>query len=112
MPTQLPVETIEKFAHAVMEAGPRRVVVDDDGLGVTPSRAVQEYGMDPTVIFLRGDGWSLGATPPFETLARQLWEDEWVAVLRRTETDPGNCLRALADGRLRIWCLRRFPEHR
>lgn len=60
-----------------MIVDPVRVIVDSEGLGVPPSRAQALYGITPDVIFLRGDGWTLGAPTKFEHVAYTMWQREW-----------------------------------
>lgn len=70
---------IQDLVDTVLEDGPRRLMLPD-GTAIKPGRP---GSFDPTIIFVRDDGWSLGASPKTEELARKQWPDEWVAVLRR-----------------------------
>lgn len=72
------ITELEKHWNRIAEDGPRRVLIDADGTAVKPNLA----GFDPTAIFIRKDGWSLGATAELENHARALWEDEWIGVAR------------------------------
>lgn len=65
----------------ITEFGPDRVVFSGDGEATTPKRAREEYNVIPTVIFIRKDGWSLGAPEEFRRVAHDLWGDEWVMVM-------------------------------
>lgn len=65
-------------AAEVLRRGPDRVVVDAEGEAAIPSRARERYGVEPVVIFVRGDGWSLGAPREFADVAFRTWSDEWV----------------------------------
>ena len=56
---------------------PSRVVVDNEGTGVPASTAYSEFGVVPHVIFMRNDGWSLGAPIEFEAVAYEMWDDAW-----------------------------------
>lgn len=56
-----------------------RVVVNQNGHATSPATALAEHNITPDVIFVRNDGWSLGAPFAFERVARGLWEDSWVA---------------------------------
>ena len=62
---------------------PTRVVVDDEGLGANSKRARFEYNIIPDIVFLRDDGWTLGAPTQFETVAYRLWQAEWTHFVRR-----------------------------
>lgn len=63
--------------------GPSRVLIDAEGLAVSSERARRDYGVKPDVIFIRNDGWSLGAPASLEVAASQLWPDAWVGIMRR-----------------------------
>jgi len=54
-----------------------RVVIDSDG-GAVPSEHTQ---IQPTVVYIRDDGWSLGAPEHFRSVAFAMWRDKWVAML-------------------------------
>lgn len=59
-----------------------RVVVNDTGLALPPSAACLNYGVVARVIFVRGDGWALGAPAELEHIAYALWQDSWLAFAR------------------------------
>lgn len=61
---------------------PDRVVVDEYGTAVSPENAKKRYGIDWRVIFIRNDGWSLGAPLFLERVAYEMWKDQWVAFWR------------------------------
>lgn len=48
-------------------------------------RAIDEYQMIPDVVFVRDDGWALGAPAHLEAAARYLWANRWVRVFRRVD---------------------------
>lgn len=60
---------------------PTRVLINAKGEGVPPERAV-ERGITWDVIYIRYDGWSLGASDDLATVAHSLWKKEWVAVIK------------------------------
>jgi len=66
---------------------PARVVVDSEGLGTTPERAKNEYSITSDIMFLRGDGWTLGAPTVFENVAYTMWQREWTHFARTNDTD-------------------------
>lgn len=77
---------LQKIADEVMRRGPDRVVINVDG-EARPSRIAREqYGVCPDVIFIRNDGWTLGASSHLEATAKRLWRDQWVGIIRRPET--------------------------
>lgn len=65
----------------VSKNGPIRVMVNDDE-SVSARSARADFGIKPVVIFLRDDGWTLGAPKHLEEAARQLWAGQWVGVFR------------------------------
>ena len=67
----------------IQDHGPTRVVINLHGEATTPRRALDDHDVEPTVIYIRDDGWSLGAPEAFEQVAANMWRDEWVAVLRK-----------------------------
>jgi hypothetical protein len=59
---------------------PTRVLVNKDGLAVPPSR---NPSLEPiSVVFVRKDGWSIGAPAGLEWAAYALWAAEWVSFER------------------------------
>ena len=68
---------------------PSRVIVNAHGEATTARRA-REQGIDPKIIFLRNDGWSLAAPPEFETLAFNLWRNEWTHYVRAGQQEWNN----------------------
>ena len=54
-----------------------RVVVSSDGYAIPPIKSHAEV-MD--VIFVREDGWMLGAPTQYADVARNMWADLWVRV--------------------------------
>lgn len=50
------------------------------------SKRARDVGVVPDVIFIRNDGWSLGAPKRLESAAHRLWADEWIGFVRRPST--------------------------
>lgn len=73
---------LERLVQEIRERGPRRVVIDIRGEAVTPFSA-KERGITPAVVFIRNDGWSLGAPAEFEGAAEEMCLNDWVAVTRK-----------------------------
>lgn len=67
----------------------QRVVVNEEGYAVSEHRAVREHGIAPEVIYVRNDGWTLGAEYDLADVARALWEGAWVAVVH---LDDAGCV--------------------
>lgn len=56
---------------------PNRIVINEYGDAISPKRT----GIEPKVIFVRDDGWSLGAPRSLWKVAHDLWKDHWIAVI-------------------------------
>ena len=61
--------------------GPTRVVYSDEGQATTPELALQLYNEVAEVVFIRNDGWTLGASMKYYKVAHDLWEGDWAAVV-------------------------------
>jgi hypothetical protein len=73
---------------------PHRVVCDHQGYAITYQRAQREH-VPVDVIFVRDDGWTVGAPIALRAVAQNLWKDHWVREFRRQ--DDGTW-RMLPDG--------------
>lgn len=71
----------------IRESGPTRVLVSEDGEAVPPRRVELPDGVTvdrfAELVFIRADGWTLGAPLHLATVAVDLWRDTWVAVYDR-----------------------------
>jgi len=56
-----------------------RVIVCSRGAAFPPDRARKRYGVVPAVIYIRSDGWTLGAPLAFANAAWRIWRGHWVA---------------------------------
>lgn len=65
----------------ITQYGPDRVVVHESGRAVPPRSAREQYDITPTVIFIRNDGWSLGAPEIYRHIAERMWSDVYRIVL-------------------------------
>lgn len=68
-----PEDVVGKDASELFPDGPQRVVIDEHGTAVPPRR-----GGRPLVVFIRDDGWLLGALSGLEQVAYDMWSKEWV----------------------------------
>jgi hypothetical protein len=66
---------------------PRRVVIDAEGAAVSPSRTE----LKPDIVFIRDDGWTLGAPASLATVAYETWADYWVSFF------DGSAIRPIAE---------------
>jgi len=80
-------ENLIAIARSILANGPRRVLVDDN-YAVGASQAQEMFDVTPDVIFIRDDGWSLGAPEHLAYQAETLWTDKWIGVLLRGKTEP------------------------
>jgi len=69
---------VTKICGEALLFGPRRVVINAHGEAVAP-RHDEPYD----IIFIRHDGWSLGAPRELAAIAEGMWADCWVAVMAR-----------------------------
>jgi hypothetical protein len=76
----------DKFCETVEETGPNRIVVNKEGYATNQRRARECFGIDtPDVIFIRYDGWCLGAPLKFEDIAFKSWEGDWLGMIKNGE---------------------------
>lgn len=68
-------EEAEVIVEAVKEYGPSRVMVEKDY--AIPSHKAEKRGIKATVVFIRNDGWTLGAPVHYEKNAFETWSDHW-----------------------------------
>lgn len=71
----------QAYVDHILRFGPNRVLVEPD-LAVATYRAP----FIPDIIFIRDDGWSLGAPSHLASFAEAMWKDEWIGVLTRPRT--------------------------
>lgn len=62
---------------------PDRVVIKESGEAVSTRRALVHHGVTPDIVFYRNDGWGLGAPDQYESLAYEMFKDEWTHFARR-----------------------------
>ena len=95
------VTKLNAMVEHVIAHGPTRVVVDEEGSATTPERALEQYRVEPDVVFVRNDGWSLGAPKEFQDVAKKMWEDKWVAFMWIRESDGEDWLSCAWEDRPR-----------
>lgn len=82
---------LEQTEANILQSGPSRVVINADGEAHNPQFAMHHFKIGVEVIFIRNDGWSLGAPKRFEDVAFLTWWDHWVArmdFVERSEEYP------------------------
>jgi len=77
---QLPPSLGEVLSRFLRFA-PDRVVINSQGEAVPPIYALEVHNVVPTVVFVRNDGWTLGAPEEFKQVAHDMWSGLWVAKL-------------------------------
>ena len=70
---------IREVLARLQRRGPDRVLLDEEGTATSARRAREEHNTSPEVVFVRNDGWCLGAPAHLENAARATWEGRWVA---------------------------------
>lgn len=73
---------LPQLSAEILHRGPDRVVINESGEATTSRRAREDYGILPDVIFIRNDGWSLGAPAHLERVAYEMHQGEWVGYMR------------------------------
>jgi len=71
----------------VLLDGPTRVVTETDGgcvLYAADPESAARQGVRSDVVWVRDDGWTLGATFIDASAAKSLWAGDWVAYLDLT----------------------------
>lgn len=71
----------------LLAAGPIRVMIGP-AEAVPWRRALDEHHVEADVIFLRDDGWTLGASKVLEAAAFSLWREHWIGFWRTTDYCP------------------------
>ena len=64
-----------------------RVVVNEFGESKSPVAAAQQDGISPDIVFVRDDGWCLGAPKRFAAVAFGMWRREWTHFARDPDWD-------------------------
>lgn len=72
---------MNKLINFLKAYGPDRVVINSYGEGVPAERAVKEYNIKSEVVYIRKDGWTLGAPKCLSDVANRLWTDEWIGII-------------------------------
>ena len=70
---------LDELLAIVKAKGPHRVMVSEDD--AKPGHRAREMGITSDVVFVRGDGWTLGAPKRYALAAERQWADEWIGKL-------------------------------
>lgn len=79
---------LDGAAKLIFIHGPSRVVISAEGEAVGTKRARVQFGVEPDIIFIREDGWSLGAPEQWAEVAEATWKDKWIGVLVKPSAVP------------------------
>lgn len=85
MPQKQNNVSLKEIILRVKAGGPDRVLYSKNGEATSPKIAAKRYRITPDVVFIRNDGWTLGAPAYFEDVARTLWANDWIAWLRAND---------------------------
>ena len=78
----------EAWKH-IQKHGPTRVLINEEGEAVPPARAMDIPGMKKiSVVFIRDDGWSLGAPEHLRHVAEEMWQDQWIGYANYPDEEP------------------------
>lgn len=70
-------QQLANLKQSILDTGPARVLINEHEAVPAPT-AYMQYGISPTHIFIRDDGWSLGAPEHLVGAARRLWSKNWI----------------------------------
>ena len=85
-PPSMNAKVLASVAH-IMARGPDRVMIDE--YEAKPTKIAKDmYGQEPVIIFIRNDGWSLGASKDLVHAAERIWRDKWAVVLVPGDDEP------------------------
>ena len=66
------------MSEAIQYFPPVRVVIDADSAEAVSYSRAQAKGIEPDLVLVRDDGWTLGARWEDAVYAWQLWAESWV----------------------------------
>jgi hypothetical protein len=55
----------------------------DEHESTSSQRARDDHRINPDIVFVRDDGWTLGAPDYLENVAFELWEEDWWFFVRK-----------------------------
>lgn len=89
---------LDRVAQRIVEKGPDRIVVDENGRTMTPDAAAK-IPVKAEVVLILDTGWSIGVPWEFVPAAYRPLSDRWVAWLSYSEPphNPRLDLSVLAD---------------
>ena len=70
---------LAKVLNSIKNNGPKRVMINE--YEATSYERAEEKDIFPDIIFVRKDGWSLGAPTKFRSQAFGIWADEWIGFM-------------------------------
>lgn len=71
------IKKIAIYARAIKDRGPIRVLLSKNE--IVPINKSKNY----SIVYIRKDGWSLGAPEELADFAYEMYKDEWAAVLKK-----------------------------
>ncbi len=79
---------LDAAVRTIKTHGPSRVVINHDGEALSPRRARELHSITPDIVFIRHDGWTLGAPYYLARAAYLLWRDQWFGVFVLPNDEP------------------------
>jgi hypothetical protein len=91
-------KVIDKALANIGKYGTDRVLTSPRGTSVPFKYAVEEFRITVELVFIRNDGWTLGCHRAHQSVAYQMWQDEWIAMIIKPEAEPRHIKDVLAMG--------------
>jgi hypothetical protein len=95
-------KAIDKALHNIGQYGTDRVLTSPRGTSVPFKYAVEEFGIPVELVFIRNDGWTLGCHRTHQSVAYQMWQDEWIAMIIKPEAEPRHIKDVLEMGDMAV----------
>lgn len=74
--------SIQNHYRKLIDEGPDRVLIQNE-ISVPWRIAVLEHKIIPTIVFIRNDGWMLGAKGSLISIAWEICKNDWIGFIRR-----------------------------
>lgn len=76
---------VQLKSNMILLGGPERVVVGPGGTAVSSQRAAKGFNVKWDVVFIRDDGWTLGASHELAGVAQKMYSGKWLCMFSREE---------------------------
>lgn len=78
------LKTAPEVISKIYQDGPKSIIINARGDAVAPFRT----NILPKLIFIRDDGWTLGASLKLRDVAFELFASQWIAFIDLRKSDP------------------------